>query len=591
MSQVVGELRGVKPSVITALDRLTRRRFQADELLTNDFLKRIVDLVETLGVQVGFLIDREGRIDQCIIGKRDRLYLPDLGRQRVSSDRLCGLRLMIFHPTKDNHLVKKGRGLTGLESFSGGEKIRRGVATPEKIGSTRTVAALAIPSDFITDIEKLRLDCFLLVPIVNGEARSFTFAHLDPNREETEVSAESRSRTRAYYFKDLQEFSTPIDAFIYDLERSFSQRAPKTKVVSEKRAILVGAYSGSPDEARSSMEELHELARTAGLEIAETIIQRRPRLDPKTLLGSGKIEELTLRCLDQGVSLAIFDRELSPSQLRAITGLTDLRILDRSMLILDIFAQRAKSAEGRLQVELAQLRYSLPRLSDRDSGLSRLSGGIGGRGPGETKLEISRRRVRDRIHDLEQRIDDVSSHRSLRRQRRNDRGVPVVAIVGYTNSGKSTLLNSLTKSDVLAENKLFATLDPSSRRMKFPNNREAVFVDTVGFIRELPKELVSAFRATLEEVGEADVLLHLVDASNPNLFRQIEVVNATLADLGFSEKPQLLVLNKCDRLTQPELSAIQASLNGLCISAMNRTGLGELLVRAQEELGRAFPYL
>ncbi|MCB0325037.1 MAG: GTPase HflX, partial [Bdellovibrionales bacterium] len=277
-----------------------------------------------------------------------------------------------------------------------------------------------------------------------------------------------------------------------------------------------------------------------------------------------------------------------PGQLRSITRLTELRVIDRSMLILDIFAQRAKSSEGRLQVELAQLQYSLPRLTEKDTGLSRLTGGIGGRGPGETKLEIGRRRSRDRIAELEKKIEKLAQQRGLRRERRQSRGVPVVAIVGYTNAGKSTLLNALTKGDVLAESKLFATLDPSSRRMRFPNEKEVIFIDTVGFIRELPKELVIAFRATLEEVGEADLLLHVVDATNIEMRRQIEVVEETLTSLGYGEKPKLLVLNKTDLLSDVEVRSLVNTVGGLPVSAVSRIGLSELVLELQQELGRTF---
>ncbi|MBP9838578.1 MAG: GTPase HflX, partial [Proteobacteria bacterium] len=302
----------------------------------------------------------------------------------------------------------------------------------------------------------------------------------------------------------------------------------------------------------------------------------------------GKIEELVLHCLDLGAELVIFDRELSPGQLRSVTNLTELKVLDRSMLILDIFAQRAKSSDGRLQVELAQLKYSLPRLTETDTGLSRLTGGIGGRGPGETKLEISRRRARDRVNDLEKRIQNISKQRDLRRERRQERGVPVVAIVGYTNAGKSTLLNALTKGEVLVENKLFATLDTSSRRMRFPNEKEVIFTDTVGFIRELPQELLAAFKATLEEVGEADVLIHLVDASNDEFKKQIDVVNATLDNLHFTDKPRLLVFNKTDLLSEIEVKGLAHGFECLMISAEKRIGFEPLIKRVQELLQETF---
>jgi GTP-binding protein HflX len=354
------------------------------------------------------------------------------------------------------------------------------------------------------------------------------------------------------------------------------------------KAILVGAYTSSQQEAGASMAELEELATSADLTVVEKIIQRRRELDPRTIIGKGKIEELVAFAAEKEVDLIVFDRELSPSQLRSITKLTDLKVIDRSMLILDIFAGRAKSSEGRLQVELAQLKYSLPRLTDKDSGLSRLSGGIGGRGPGETKLEISRRRARDKISLLEKKIEKVADERSLRRHRRQERGVPVIAIVGYTNSGKSTFLNTLTKSNVIAEDKLFATLDTASRRMRFPNDSEVIFVDTVGFIRELPKELVNAFRATLEEVGEADLLLHIVDSADPGIKDQIAVVKKTLETLGFQDKPRILILNKCDLLSTVESQMLENFFGGIMISALNRTGFQNLIRACQDALAGTF---
>lgn len=306
------------------------------------------------------------------------------------------------------------------------------------------------------------------------------------------------------------------------------------------------------------------------------------------MVGKGKLESIVLEALDLGVDLIIFDKELSPGQLRSITNSTELRVLDRSMLILDIFAQRAVSSEGRLQVELAQLRYSLPRLTETDTGLSRLTGGIGGRGPGETKLEIGRRRARKRITDLEKKISKVTAQRDLRRERRRERGVPVVALVGYTNAGKSTLLNCLTSSKVVAEDKLFATLDPTTRRMRFPDEREVVFVDTVGFIRELPKELVSAFRATLEEIGEADLLIHVVDSTNPECEKQITVVRETLAGLGYGSHPEILVFNKVDRLSVLERESFKKHFDSLAISAINREGMEKLITAVQKNLAENF---
>ena len=309
--------------------------------------------------------------------------------------------------------------------------------------------------------------------------------------------------------------------------------------------MLVGvALDGQRGQAEASLAELRELARTAGVEVLDSVLQMRREPDPRYLIGRGKLEELNLRAMQLGADLLIFDRNLSPSQAAHIAEETSLKVLDRTQLILDIFAQRAQSADGKLQVELAQLKYLLPRLAQSDDSLSRLAGGIGGRGPGETKLEIDRRRVRDRIAHLERRIEHLSRERQVRRGRRERRELPVISIVGYTNAGKSTLLNALTHSEVLAEDKLFATLDPTSRRLRFPEEREVIITDTVGFIRDLPQDLVAAFRATLEELDDADLLLHVVDASDPAHDAQVEAVEQILETLGLLSKPRILVWNK-----------------------------------------------
>lgn len=310
----------------------------------------------------------------------------------------------------------------------------------------------------------------------------------------------------------------------------------------------------------------------------------RKQVDPKTVLGKGKLEEITLRALELGAELIIFDRDLSPSQLRAITNETDLRVLDRTQLILDIFAQHAKSRDGKLQVELAQLKYALPRLVERSTAMSRLTGGIGGVGPGETKLEIHRRRARDRIHRLEQEIGRLSVQRSVRRKRREANRVPVVSIVGYTNAGKSTLLNALTRSEVIAENKLFATLDTTTRRLRFPEEREIILADTVGFIRDLPKDLVNAFKATLEELEESDLILHVIDASDPDVDEKRKSVELILEQLGLEELDRLVVVNKTDEAPRPMVSALKRVTNGVGVSALQQKGFESLLLKIEQHL-------
>jgi GTP-binding protein HflX len=287
--------------------------------------------------------------------------------------------------------------------------------------------------------------------------------------------------------------------------------------------------------------------------------------------------------------VAVFDIDLKPAQARAFEDATGLKAIDRTQLILDVFAQRAKSRDGKLQVELAQLKYSLPRLTEKDAGLSRLTGGIGGRGPGETVIEIGRRRIRDRIRALEKQVEGLSRQRDLRRRRRRDEGVPVLSIIGYTNAGKSTLLNAMTGSEVEAADQLFMTLDPTSRRLRFPREGEVVITDTVGFIADLPPDLVAAFRATLEELADADLLLHVVDAADPRLEQKHEAVEKLLEQLHLAEIPRLVVLNKMDLLEPHEAEALAQRFNGVPVSAVKRRGLGDLIHAAEERLGRGKP--
>jgi len=347
--------------------------------------------------------------------------------------------------------------------------------------------------------------------------------------------------------------------------------------------VLVGLTSA--EETNGTLEELARLAETAGASIVGLVVQRRSRPDPATFVGSGKVEAIRVQVRETGADLVIFDDELSAAQQRNLERRLDTKVLDRTALVLDIFAQRARSREGRLQVELAQMTYLLPRLAGRGVVLSRLGGGIGTRGPGETKLEVDRRRIRTRITGLEREIGALRQHRRLQRLARHDAALPVVALIGYTNAGKSSLLNSLTDAEVLIADQLFATLDPTVRKALLPNHRPVLLVDTVGFIQKLPHDLVAAFRATLEEVVEADLLVHVIDGSHPRWAEQTTAVEEVLADLGAAETPRINAINKIDRIPQEALRDIEAEIPGAVpISALRRLGLLNLLRKISQRL-------
>jgi len=409
---------------------------------------------------------------------------------------------------------------------------------------------------------------------VTGQAEGRRHGHDLPVTEDLELSRSQRRRAQA---------------------QRTGEGAPQEGVEifrSVDQAVLVALHrtGTTTHDVDASLDELELLVDTAGGEVVGRVVQKRDVPDVATFVGRGKVAELKSLASQLGADAAIFDDELSPAQQRNLEERLGIKVLDRNIVILDIFAQHATSRDGKLQVELAQLKYALPRLVEKNTMMSRLTGGIGGRGPGETKLEIGRRRARERIRLLEKRQIGVAAERRLRRQRRGERAVPIVGIVGYTNAGKSTLLNALTEGNALAEDKLFATLDPISRRLRFPREREVVLTDTVGFIRDLPADLVAAFRATLEELADADLLVQVVDLSDDDHEQHVAAVTSILADLELAEKPRLLAGNKTDRLAPAEAARRASSIGAIPLSALDRASLTPLLAAIERDLwkeGRA----
>jgi len=538
LKDIHGNTLGLKPSDLKALRNTWRRRVLPEELVSPELARHLTTLSRSLHRQIGVLINRKGEVEEVIVGNAHKLELPDIGRARAGQLRLRGLRLV--------HTHLKSEPLT---------------------------------RDDLTDLALLRLDAVAAVGVRDdGLPGILHWAHLVPENGDGEF-------WRQYTLPDVHSSQPDFLRAMEALEEELSRTVTAKKTSGREKAILIAVcLDGNRRRAEASLAELEELARTAGVEVLDSVLQVRREADPRYLIGRGKLEELNLASMQRAADLLIFDRDLSPAQARGISEATSLRVVDRTQLILDIFAQRAQSSDGKLQVELAQLKYRMPRLVQSDDSLSRLAGGLGGRGPGETKLEIDRRRVRERITFLERKIEALSRDRATRRAQRNRRELPVISIVGYTNAGKSTLLNAITRSEVLAEDKLFATLDPTSRRLRFPREREVIITDTVGFIRDLPKDLVAAFRATLEELDDASLLLHVVDASDPAREEQVEAVEKILEGLQLMETPRLLVWNKADRLTPAEIEALERDRGGVAISAETGLGLPRLLAKADTTL-------
>ena len=535
MHEPIGELLGLKPSDLGHLRRTYRRRMRDDEIVSADLARHLVEFSARTHRQVGALISRKGDVEYVIVGDAHRLVLPDIGRARAGQTRLRGLRLVHTHLREE-----------------------------------------PLTRDDLTDLALLRLDLVAAICLTpEGDVGALHFAHLLPGNRAGElwrVQTASTVSEQPHCAELLRSLETELTREAEDLRAAPGQ---------ERAVLLAVCLDGRMERAEASLRELVALARSAGVAVVEELIQKRPRPDPKYLIGRGKLEDLNLRAMQQGASLLIVDKDLTPGQARAIGEATSLKLLDRTQLILDIFAQRAHSGDGKLQVELAQLQYLLPRLARSDPSLSRLGAGIGGRGPGETKLELDRRRVRDRIAMLNRKIETLAHSRGVRRRRRERSSTPVVSLIGYTNAGKSSLLNALTGSHVGVENKLFATLDPTSRRLRLPSEREVIITDTVGFIRDLPEDLRRAFRATIEELAEADILLHVADAADEDRLEQLAAVEAILQELDLATLPKLLVWNKDDLITPLERAILVRKHPGVAVSASAGRGLDTLLAKIE----------
>lgn len=528
IASIFGNTSGLKGYQINALERIYRRRVSKDRLITHELARYLAELSSEIGRQIGVIITRSGDISHVVIGDKKGIFIPDLSDYPLGRKALRGLRFIHTHLKNE-----------------------------------------PLNQDDLTDLSLLRFDVIAAIGVKDSLPDNIYIAHLMPEKNERTVQVLPP--------ENLYHLDLDFQAFVESLEEEMDRQRTFGQGDNRERAILVSVSTKPRYELEESMEELKELADSSGVVILDSVIQRPKEINSKYLMGEGKLKELIITAMNKGATMLIFDQDLTPSQIRSISEMTELKVIDRCQLILDIFAQRAHSRDGKVQVELAQLKYRLPRLTGKGTAMSRLTGGIGGRGPGEMKLEIDRRRVRDRIALLEKQLRMLSEARRQRRHRRVEKGIPIVSIIGYTNAGKSTLLNVLTKSHTFVEDRLFATLDTSSRRLRFPREREIIITDTVGFIRDLPEDLLAAFKSTLEELEDADLLIHLVDSSNPRFEQHISSVEKILRELNLNDKPQILVFNKIDRIPEEEREALIRRYKAIGISALDPSTFRPLL--------------
>ena len=546
--EIYGNLKGIRNSVIEELKTLYDVKLDGGQLLTSELALRLADITEFINKEISLYITRSGQVEAVAVGSNDTVDLPPVEGRRGSS-RLSGVRCIHTHPNGNSAL--SGVDVSALKNNRFDAMVAIGVTSPDITQSTISFGMIT----GLDNNEQYVVEAY--GPITMAEAEGIFFPNLVMTVER---------------ILDKQTGSS-----------SLAQSAERTILVGMEYGGMLSTLGWSVED---SLEELKQLADTAGAQVVAKFLQKRPKPDPAFFIGRGKVQELALYVQQENIDLCIFDDELTPAQQRNIEQAMGIRVLDRTALILDIFAQRARTNEGKLQVELAQLQYTLPRIMGKGLSLSRLGGGIGTRGPGETKLEVDRRRIRDRIAYIKECIDKVKSVRNLHRAGRAKASVPTVSLVGYTNAGKSTLLNVLTNSDIYAKDQLFATLDPTTRQLDLPDKQQAILTDTVGFIQRLPHQLVAAFQSTLEEVVESDVLLHVIDVSHELYKEQSNAVYKVLEQIGAKDKTIITVYNKIDKL--PEDSALPERLareeNSICISAKGRKNLDRLLALIAENL-------
>lgn len=536
MREIKGNIKGIRDSVIAELQKLYD--MQSPQLVSQELAVKLADITEYINREISVYITRSGQIIEIAVGDNATVELPSFSGRR-GAGRLSGIRCIHTHPGGNPYL--SGVDISALKNNKYDAMVAIGVVSPDFTKSELTFGLIT----GIDSNENYTAECYGPYSIEDAENINFV----------NTVSTIERILDKQTGTASLQ--------------------------VMSERAILIGMEWGRNDSlwtVDDSLEELKQLADTAGATVIKKFIQKRSKPDPAFFIGRGKVQELALYAQQENIDLCVFDDELSPAQQRNIESVMGIRILDRTALILDIFAQRARTNEGKLQVELAQLQYTLPRIMGKGLMLSRLGGGIGTRGPGETKLEVDRRRIRDRIAFIKDQIEKVKAVRSLHRSKRKKNNVFEVSLVGYTNAGKSTLLNTLTNSDIYAKDQLFATLDPTTRQLTLPNKQEIIITDTVGFIQRLPHQLIAAFRSTLEVVTEADLLVHVIDVSHELYKEQAAAVHEVLKEIGAETKPVITVYNKIDKLPPDSKLADRLALeeDTVCISAAKKLNLESL---------------